>query len=108
MNLTLADKRKNQNLLLQNQPHVIPSEMVETVTKQTKVFNTTSQEFYGTNAKGLVTFFNLSEEPWELVGGTRLQTEEGIVFRTKTSLTVPPAALNAETRVIRAVLPSSR
>ena len=90
VNITLADKRKNQTLLSQNEPHIIASEQVVTVTKQTKVFNTTSKLFNGVNAKGKIKVINNSEDEWQLKKETRFQTEEGIIFRIKESITVPP------------------
>jgi hypothetical protein len=91
VNIVLADKRKNQNLLSQNEPHVISSEDVLTETKQTKVFDTTSKIFNGVNAKGKIKIINTSTDEWPLKGETRFQTEDGIVFRIKESITVPAA-----------------
>lgn len=89
VNITLADKRKNQTLLSQNQQHVIASEQIETVTKQTKVFNTTSKRFDGVNAKGFITIYNRSEDDWPLKTETRFQTEDGLIFRVKDGVFVP-------------------
>lgn len=90
VNVTLADKRKNQTLLQQNKPHIIASEIVSTTTKQTKVFSTASKEFDGQNAKGAIKIINTSDEEWELKEGTRFQTEEGFIFRIKEGVIVPP------------------
>ena len=94
VNIVLADKRKNQTLLGQNKPHVIASEEVVTVTKQTKVFNTTSKEFDGVSATGQIRIINTSDEEWPLKEETRFQTEDGLVFRMQTSVTVPPSAVD--------------
>ncbi len=91
VNIVLADKRKNQNLLSQNQPHVISSEEVVTETKQTKVFNTTSKVFNGVNAKGKIKIINTSTDEWPLKKDTRFQTEDGVIFRIQDGVTVPPA-----------------
>jgi len=96
VNVTLADKRKNQNLLGQNKPHVIASEEVVTVTKQTKVFNTTSKIFNGTNAVGQIKIINTSDEEWPLKDKTRFQTEEGIIFRIQKSVTIPAVSEDEE------------
>ena len=96
VNITLADKHKNQNLLSENQPHFIASEEVITTTKQTKIFNTTSQRFQGQNAKGKITIVNTANEEWELKGETRFKTEDGLIFRSKEGVVVPPAAVGAE------------
>jgi len=89
VNVTLADKRKNQTFLEENKPHVIASEIVSTTTKQTKVFNTASKEFNGENAKGKIKIINTSNEEWQLKEGTRFQTKEGLVFRTHKGVIVP-------------------
>ena len=96
VNITLADKRKNQTLLSQNQPHVIASEQIETVTKQTKVFNTTSKNFDGVNAQGFITIYNNSEDEWPLKKETRFQTEDGLIFRIKEGVFVPPKSVDEE------------
>jgi len=94
VNIVLADKRKNQNLLQQNKPHVIASEEIVTITKQTKVFNTTSKQFEGVNARGKARIINTTEEDWELKGQTRLQTSDGLIFRLQEPVTVPAAKRN--------------
>ncbi|MBN2086762.1 hypothetical protein JW758_00270 [Candidatus Peregrinibacteria bacterium] len=92
VNITLADKRQNQNLLSQNKPHVIASEKITTVTKQTKVFNTTSKRFKGENAKGSIRIVNTTSDEWTLKKDTRFQTEDGIVFRIQDGVIVPPSS----------------
>ena len=89
INVTLADKRKNQTLISQNKPHIIVSEIVNTTTKQTKIFNTVGKEFNGVNAKGKIKIINTSAEKWALKKGTRFQNEDGIVFRILYSVVVP-------------------
>lgn len=96
VNITLADKRKNQTLLLQNKSNVIASESVNTTTKQTKVFKTASKEFNGENAKGKIKIINTSDEEWTLKEGTRFQSEGGIVFRITKGVIAPPRVRNDE------------
>ncbi len=96
VNIVLADKRQNQNLLSQNKPHVISSEKIVTVTKQTKVFNTTSKRFDGVNASGKIRIINTSPDEWQLKKETRFQTENGIVFRIQEGVIVPPAITDEE------------
>ncbi len=90
VNVTLADKRKNQTLIRQNKPHIISSEVVSTSTKQTKIYKTASKEFNGTNAQGKILITNTFNEEWELREGTRFQTKDGLVFRIKKGVIVPP------------------
>ncbi|MDH5596839.1 MAG: hypothetical protein OEY44_01935 [Candidatus Peregrinibacteria bacterium] len=94
VNITLADKRKNQTLLSRNEPHVIASEQIETVTKQTKIFNTTSKQFDGVNAQGFITIYNSASEEWPLKESTRFQTEDGLVFRIQEGIFVPPQTVD--------------
>jgi len=94
VNVVLADKRKNQTLLQQNKPHVIASEVIDTTTKETKVFNTVGKEFNGVNAKGKIKIINTSDEEWELKGGTRFQISDGIIFRIHTGVVVPARTLS--------------
>lgn len=89
MNVVLADKSKNEALLAQNDPNVIPSEEVYTKNKQTKVFESTEKRFDGVNAKGKITIINTSKNEWPLKDGTRFQTEDGLVFRLKEGVFVP-------------------
>ncbi len=96
VNITLADKRINQVLLEQNKPHVVASETVQTTTKQTKVFSTTSMEFKGQNAKGKIRILNTEDQPWALKAGTRFMTPDGIYFRIPKSVTVPSRTLTEE------------
>ena len=104
INVTLADKRKNQNLLDQNKPHVIASEVVQTTTKQTKVFNTASKEFNGENAKGEIKIINTSDEEWKLKEETRFQSEEGIVFRIAEGVKAPARTRDEEDNLIPGTL----
>ena len=96
VNITLADKRKNQTLLSRNEPHVVASEEVMTVTKQTKVFNTTSKVFDGVNAQGFITIYNVSEDEWPLKKETRFQTGDGLIFRIKEGIFVPAKTVDEE------------
>lgn len=104
VNVTLADKRINQTLLQQNKPHVIASETVKTTTKQTKVFNTTSMEFSGQNAKGRIRILNTENEPWPLKEGTRFQTDDGINFRIAKGVEVPGRTFDEAQTVLPGVM----
>ena len=96
VNVTLADKRKNQTLLSQNQSHVIASEEIMTVTKQTKIFNTTSKLFDGVNAQGFITIYNVSDDEWPLKKETRFQNEDGLIFRIKEGVFIPAKSVDEE------------
>ena len=51
----------------------------------------TGKKFEGTNAKGRVRIFNREGKARSIVGNSRLQTQEGLVFLTTGFVTVPPA-----------------
>ncbi|MBU1017528.1 hypothetical protein KKA33_00690 [Patescibacteria group bacterium] len=106
VNVTLADKRKNQTLLKENQPHVIASEIINTTTKQTKIFNTASKEFEGKNATGTIKIVNTSDDPWDLKEGTRFQTDDGLVFRIPKGVIVPPREQDEEGNAAPGILVS--
>lgn len=96
VNITLADKRKNQTLLSRSEPHVVASEEIMTVTKQTKIFNTTSKLFDGVNAQGFITIMNNSDDEWPLKKETRFQTDDGLIFRVKEGIFVPGKTVDDE------------
>src|SRR5690606_32654784 len=47
VNVTLADKTRNQALIDRNQSNVIPAEIIQTTAKETRIFNTTGKNFDG-------------------------------------------------------------
>jgi hypothetical protein len=94
VNVTLADKRKNQILIRGDEPHLIASEVISTTTKQTKTFDTVGKEFKGVNAKGVMKIFNSSAEEWNLKSGTRFENPDGIIFRTSYDVIVPARTLS--------------
>lgn len=71
--------------------HVLAYFPIETTIEKTLTYSATGQIFNGTNAKGAVTLINERDTPWQLVAFTRLQTEEGLIFRTQQQVTVPRA-----------------
>lgn len=100
INVTLADKRKNQALLGRNEPQVIASEVINTVTKQTKTFQTTSKRFDGVNAEGTIKIINTSSNQWPLKEATRFKTEDGLIFRIKEGVFVPGKTVDEEGRSV--------
>lgn len=91
LNITLADFEKFKDELESRPKYTIPSFRLKPPTIQ-KIFTypATGKIFQGGNAKGTLTIHNESNLPWPLVTQTRFQTEEGIVFRIKQPVTVPP------------------
>lgn len=92
VNITLADYEKNRNELENNPPLMIPSyRITPPKVRRAIVQPATGKIFQGENARGTATLINLSSHPWPLVATTRLQTEEGLIFRIQTDVTVPSA-----------------
>lgn len=91
VNITFADAVKNSIELSSHPPHSLASYPVSMTIKKTLVYNASGQIFQGTNASGKITIINESNHDWALKPRTRFQTAEGLVFRTSTFLSVPPA-----------------
>lgn len=91
VNITLADYQKNRAELETHPTHMIASYDISTNVSRSIVFTATGKKFSerGANASGQVTLINTSNEDWDLIAKTRLQTEEGIVFRLTQNTTVP-------------------
>lgn len=87
VNVTLADERKNKDLL--NEDYTIFSKVIQTTTKQTKVFHTVGKEFNGKNASGKVKIVNTADEEWTLKDGTRFMTKSAMIYRSKIGVKVP-------------------
>jgi len=96
VNVTLADYKKNRAELEITQNHEIASYPVSTtVTKEITHF-ATGKRFSnkGASASGKITIFNTTNTTWPLVTKTRFKNKDGLVFRIKSSITVPPATNN--------------
>lgn len=55
-------------------------------------YQATGKQFEGKNSSGKITIINESNNSWPLVEETRFQTNDGIVFRIKSAVTVPAAS----------------
>jgi hypothetical protein len=69
--------------------HTIAYYPIDMTIENSLTYTSTGQIFGGTNAGGYVTFFNERETSWPLVALTRIQNEDGIVFRIQESVTIP-------------------
>lgn len=68
----------------------VPAILVETEIEGIEVFASTKKEYEMTNARGKVVLYNEDREAKALVP-SRLQTSDGMIFRTQRSLTIPGA-----------------
>ncbi len=95
VNITLADAQKNRALLETRPINTVASFSVSVTVKHDLDYISTGKRFSnrGANASGPITIFNTSGNSWPLVEKTRFQTDEGIVFRISTPVTVPPATI---------------
>ncbi|MDP2624972.1 MAG: hypothetical protein Q8P27_02180, partial [Candidatus Peregrinibacteria bacterium] len=71
--------------------HVMVAYPISVSLEETVTYDATGQIFQGTNAGGTVTLINERSTAWPLVAFSRLQTEEGMIFRTQEAVTVPAA-----------------
>lgn len=92
VNVVLVDRNDG---FLENEPNIIPAQVIESTAKETRIFNTTGKRFDGTNAKGTITVINTAREEWQLIEQTRFQSPEGLIFRTQNWITVPAATVNS-------------
>lgn len=93
VNITLADFNQNKAELDTRPPHMIASYPIDVDVKKTITVFATGKKFSsrGANATGSITIYNTTPEDWPLMGKTRFQTNEGIVFRITGPVTVPGA-----------------
>lgn len=93
VNITLADAQKNRAFLDTRPSHTIASHSISVDIEREVTHRATGKRFSerGANAAGTITVFNTTNADWPLVSQTRFQTDEGIVFRTHTPVTVPRA-----------------
>jgi len=94
VNITLADYQKNRSELETRQSHMIASYPINTDVNKTLSHFATGKKFSdrGANSSGKITIFNISGDVWPLIAKTRFQTDDGIVFRLASAVTVPAAS----------------
>lgn len=90
-NVTLADADLNASELDSHPSHTIGSYEVDATASATITYNATGEKFSGQNATGTITLINEGENKWDLVAFTRLQSPDGVVFRTQQFTSVPAA-----------------
>lgn len=96
VNVTLADIETNRAELDTRPVNMIPSYTITKKIQKVFTYQATGKVFEGKNATGKLTIINTSENPWPLVTETRFQTDEGLVFRIKSPVTVPPLTVSEE------------
>lgn len=91
LNITLANVNVYGTEPTLGEAHVLVTYPLSVTVQKTVNYASTGQVFSGTNAGGTVTLINERTTPWALVAFTRLQTEEGLIFRTQEAISVPAA-----------------
>ncbi len=93
VNIILADYKQNRAELDTSSAHIIPSYPIKTSVSKTITHVSTGKKFSdkAANASGVITIYNTSKNSWPLVAKTRFQTENGLVFRINSPITVPAA-----------------
>lgn len=96
-NITFLNYEKNRELLLNPSGGTITIASYAVrpppFTKKL-IYNATGKLPKGENAHGIITITNLSSTPWDLAEQTRFQTENGIVFRIRSGVRIPPGTLD--------------
>ncbi|MEK7136669.1 MAG: hypothetical protein AAB853_00120 [Patescibacteria group bacterium] len=76
-----------------NRQHVLPLLPLTASIQRSLTFDEISKNFLGENAEVTMTIINESKESYDLRGGTRLVNQAGMIFRTLSPITAPPASL---------------
>ncbi len=98
-NVTLADNYLNSYELNTHPSHMIASYDIDAVAEVTIDYTATGEIFDGENASGTITLYNRADYDWSLVAYTRLQSPDGIIFRTQEFVAVPPATADGPSSV---------
>ncbi|KKP38200.1 MAG: hypothetical protein UR28_C0020G0009 [Candidatus Peregrinibacteria bacterium GW2011_GWF2_33_10] len=89
LNITLADNYKYEAEIRNQEQNIIAMYFYETNLAEKMDYNSTGKIFEGINATGKIKLFNESKNPWPLIPKTRLQTNNGLVFRIQSYTTIP-------------------
>jgi hypothetical protein len=96
VNITLADATLyGTSPSIGDTAHAIAFYPIDLTIEKTIDYTSTGQIFEGTNASGYVTFINERATDWPLVAFTRIQTDEGLVYRVQEAVTIPRANTEA-------------
>jgi hypothetical protein len=95
VNITLADSQRNAGLLRTRPNRVIASYTVNPgIIENSITFDATGNDLTGANSKGYVTITNTVNREFPLKPFTRIQAENGLIFRTQSFVNVPAGNTN--------------
>ncbi|MBT7484709.1 hypothetical protein HN680_08115, partial [Candidatus Peregrinibacteria bacterium] len=94
VNITFADASIYGTNPSIGSSHTLAYYPIDMTIENSLTYTSTGQIFTGTSASGYVTMINERDSNWELVALTRLQTEDGLIFRIQDSVTVPASGAN--------------
>jgi len=89
VNVIFADAEINTAEISAQTGRLVPTYPVETTFEKTLSYSATQKVFTGSRAEGWINVYNKTAQPWPLIGNTRFQTEDGLVFRSQSGITVP-------------------
>lgn len=72
-------------------PNIVPGRYIEVINEQVSTFPATGEKNRGATASGQITVINTTAAIQGLLANTRFQAANGLVFRTKAEILVPPA-----------------
>ena len=100
VNITLADSQRNAGLLRTRPNRVIASYIVNPgVIEHSIAYEATGNDLNGANAKGYVTITNTVNREFPLKPFTRIQAENGLIFRTQSFVNVPAGSSNTPSQI---------
>ncbi|MEK7545099.1 MAG: hypothetical protein AAB551_03130, partial [Patescibacteria group bacterium] len=88
-NVIFADSVANKSMLDRQTPKVLASYGLGITIQKSITHLSTGKIFQGQNARGVATLVNTRPTPWQLLIKTRLQNNDGLVFRIGKQVTVP-------------------
>lgn len=90
VNVTLADKVKNEGLLSKRPRRVLASYPLDPPDfTHTIKYKTSGVVFEGNNARGKITVINEADRAWSFIPRTQFHTPDGLVFRAVDYVNVP-------------------
>jgi hypothetical protein len=96
-NIILADAQLNKQLLSRTFGNSIPAHRIETTYENNFVYTANGKVFTGRNATCLFTLKNHRGTPWELIEGTRFQSDTGVIYRSQKPVNIPGAGFDLVT-----------
>lgn len=100
VNVVFADAATNTAEINAQMGKLVPTYPVETTFEKTLSYSATEKIFTGSRAEGWINVYNKTAQPWLLIGNTRFQTEDGLVFRSQNGITIPGSSTDENGNIV--------